>query len=69
MSSERGPEKKPDDPKKAAPRSPTQSLIDEERGDWEGMGQSRHQPEIPPFDPKPGTPTPGSNAVAGAKQK
>lgn len=26
-------------------RPPTQSLIDEERGDWEGMGQSRHAPD------------------------
>ena len=54
---------------KTAPRAPSQSLIDEERGDWEGMGQSRHQPETPPFDPKVGTPTPGSNSLAGATQK
>jgi hypothetical protein len=33
---------------KKDPRAPAQSLLDEERGDWEGMGQSRHQPETPP---------------------
>jgi hypothetical protein len=26
-------------------RAPTQSLIDEERGDWEGMGQNRQTPD------------------------
>jgi hypothetical protein len=28
-----------------APRPPQQSQIDAERADWEGMGQSRYQPE------------------------
>jgi hypothetical protein len=32
---------------KKGERPPTQSLIDEERGDWEGMGQSQHQPDEP----------------------
>ncbi len=27
------------------PRPPTQSLIDEERGDWEGMGQGAPRPD------------------------
>lgn len=27
------------------PRPPSQSLIDQERGDWEGMGQSKHTPD------------------------
>ena len=31
--------------KKTDVRPPTQSLIDEERGDWEGMGQGRHTPD------------------------
>jgi len=57
------------DPKKG-PRAPAQSLIDQERGDWEGMGQSRHQPETPPSSPSVvGTPTPGANSLAGEKQK
>jgi len=45
--------KKKDDVKKD-PRAPTQSLLDQERGDWEGMGQSRHQPETPPSTPDVG---------------
>lgn len=28
-----------------APRPPLQSQLDRERSDWEGMGQSRYQPE------------------------
>jgi hypothetical protein len=50
-------------------RAPAQSLIDEERGDWEGMGQSRHQPDAPPASKPVGTPTPGANSLAGEKQK
>jgi hypothetical protein len=49
-------------------RPPAQSLIDEERGDWEGMGQSRHQPDAPAAESHPGgTPTPGANSLAGNK--
>ncbi|MDB4936163.1 MAG: hypothetical protein JWP87_3135 [Labilithrix sp.] len=49
-------------------RPPAQSLLDEERGDWEGMGQSRHQPEEPAAETKRGgTPTPGANSLAGSK--
>ncbi len=55
--------------KKTSPsRPPAQSLIDQERGDWEGMGQSRHQPEPAPSEFKRGgTPTPGANSLAGKK--
>lgn len=56
------------EPKKD-PRAPAQSLLDEERGDWEGMGQSRHQPETPPSGPQIGKPTPGANSLGGEKQK
>jgi hypothetical protein len=40
-------------------RPPAQSQIDEERGDWEGMGQGRYQPEpepttVPDEKQKPG---------------
>jgi hypothetical protein len=45
------PKKKADAKTPAIPkdmRPPAQSLLDEERGDWEGMGQSRHQPETSP---------------------
>ncbi len=59
---------KKDDDKKT-PRAPAQSLIDEQRGDWEGMGQSRHQPDAPPASKPVGTPTPGANSLAGEKQK
>ncbi|MDB5213465.1 MAG: hypothetical protein JWO86_1392 [Myxococcaceae bacterium] len=54
---------------KKSPRAPAQSLTDEERGDWEGMGQSRYQPDAPPASKPVGTPTPGSNSLAGEKQK
>ena len=58
---------KTDDVKDAtkAPRAPAQSLIDQERGDWEGMGQARHQPETPPSSPAVGKPTPGAGSLAG----
>lgn len=29
------------------PRPPHQSLVDEQRADWEGMGQSRYEPPPP----------------------
>jgi hypothetical protein len=49
-------------------RPPAQSLIDQERGDWEGMGQARHQPEAPASSSEPETkPTPGANSLAGSK--
>lgn len=57
------------DATKTSPRAPAQSLIDQERGDWEGMGQSRHQPDAPPASKPVGTPTPGANSLAGEKQK
>ncbi len=63
---------KPEDPKvdvKKDPRAPAQSLIDQQRGDWEGMGQSRHQPDAPSSVKPIGTPTPGANSLAGEKQK
>ncbi len=59
-------------PKKDAtktPRAPSPSLADQERGDWEGMGQSRHQPDAAPASKPVGTPTPGSNSLAGEKQQ
>jgi hypothetical protein len=60
---------KKDDDKKTPPRPPAQSLIDEERGDWEGMGQSRHQPDAMPASKPVGTLTPGASSLAGEKQK
>jgi hypothetical protein len=62
------PKKADDEKKKKPPRAPAQSLIDEERGDWEGMGQSRHQPDASPEAKPVGTPTPGANSLAGEKQ-
>ena len=42
----------------AAPRSPMQSQIDEQRSDWEGMGQGRFQPETEaPAAPAVGVPS------------
>ena len=43
--------KKPASTQPVAPRPPMQSQLDEERGDWEGMGQGRYQPE--PETPAP----------------
>jgi hypothetical protein len=68
MSNEESSKKKPAVEKKA-PRPPAQSLIDQERGDWEGMGQSRHQPEAPPSSSSIATSTPGASSLAGEKQK
>jgi len=56
---------KPVQPKPAAPKpARPQSQIDEERGDWEGMGQSRFQPEEDAAPKSGGKPTPGANSLA-----
>lgn len=51
-----------------APSPPPQSQIDEERGDWEGMGQNQMPAdEATETKPKDGKPTPGASSLAGEK--
>ena len=51
-----------------APIPRPQSQIDEERGDWEGMGQSQiPEREDPTPKPNGAKPTPRANSLAGEK--
>lgn len=61
------PEKTEKKTEKKDVRPPAQSQIDQERGDWEGMGQSRYQPDEDASST--GTPTPGANSIANADEK